>query len=51
MFEHEFSIRMHGLGSKMGYMHDVIFTHIGTETSAYVLNNLFRPWDDMGRPK
>ena len=45
VFEHEFSIKMHGLGVKMGYLHDAIFTHIGTDTSAYVLNGFFRPWD------
>lgn len=44
-FEQQFSVRAHGCGVHMAYLHAVLFQHIGSEVSAYKLNGVSRPWE------
>ena len=44
-FEQSASLSLLQGGTRVGYLSRMTVRHIGTETSAYVLNNLTRPWD------
>lgn len=43
-FEHLFTIMVSLSGLSIAYLPAVLFTHIGEDESAYILNNISRPW-------
>ena len=44
-FEQSMSLFLAGAGVRIAYLPRMTVRHLGTETSAYELNNLTRPWD------
>lgn len=44
-FEAQYSLKMYHAGANMAYLHECIFQHIGTDISAYSLNDMKRSWD------
>jgi hypothetical protein len=45
LFEQRWSVSAHAAQLHMAYLPALVFEHIGTEQSAYELNNYKRPWD------
>lgn len=45
LFEMRFSALGLASGGRMAYLHGIFFGHIGTDVSAYNINNISRPWD------
>jgi hypothetical protein len=45
LFEMRFSALGLASGGRMAYLHGMIFSHIGSDVSAYNLNKVYRPWD------
>jgi hypothetical protein len=44
-FEQSISLKLASLGARTAYLPRMTVRHLGTEASAYELNNMTRPWD------
>jgi len=47
LFESWASMQVEDAGMNVAFLDDITFRHIGTQESAYSLNDLKRPWDDL----